>query len=56
MCNGKGKDNTCKKITIAVFNSGKIIITGGNSMEHIEIAYNFIYNFIESRKDIIQMK
>jgi len=56
MCNGKGKDNTCKKITIAVFNSGKIIITGGNSIEHIEIAYNFIYNFIESRKDIIQMK
>ena len=56
MCNGKGKDNTCKKITVAVFNSGKIIITGGNSMEHIEIAYNFIYNFIESRKDIIQMK
>tara|TARA_B100000745_G_scaffold277499_1_gene207984 strand:- start:37 stop:792 length:756 start_codon:yes stop_codon:yes gene_type:complete len=56
MCNGKGKDNTCKKITIAVFNSGKIIITGGNSIEHIEIAYNFIYQFIESRKDIIQMK
>ena len=56
MCNGKGKDTTCKKITIAVFNSGKIIITGGNSMKHIEIAYNFIYNFIESRKDIIQMK
>lgn len=56
MCNGKGKDNTCKKITIAVFNSGKIIITGGNSIEHIGIAYNFIYQFIESRKDIIQMK
>jgi TATA-box binding protein (TBP) (component of TFIID and TFIIIB) len=56
MCNGKGKDDTCKKITIAVFNSGKIIITGGNSMKHIEIAYNFIFTFIESRKDIIQMK
>ena len=28
-CNGKGKNGFCKKITVAVFNSGKIIITGG---------------------------
>lgn len=46
-CNGKGKDNTCKRITIAVFKSGKIIITGGRNKKHIQIAYEFITNFIE---------
>ena len=31
-CNGKGEGlgiGDCKRVTIAVFNSGKIIITGG---------------------------
>ena len=37
-CNGKGKDNTCKKITIAVFKSGKIIITGGRNKQNINSA------------------
>jgi hypothetical protein len=46
-CNGKGKDNSCKRITIAVFKSGKIIITGGRNKKHIQIAYEFITNFIE---------
>ncbi len=51
-CNGKGK-NCCKSITIAVFNSGKIIITGGQSYKHLNIAYNFISGIInENKKDL----
>ena len=38
MCNGKGNgcgDGDCKKVTIAVFKSGKVIITGGQNQEQI---------------------
>ena len=52
-CNGKGKDGYCKKITIAVFNSGKIIITGGQSYLHLTTAYNFIYNLINEKKQLL---
>ena len=56
-CNGKGKDNTCKKITVAVFKSGKIIITGGRSKENIQTAYVFITEFIaENSEDILVKK
>jgi len=44
-CNGKGVgigDGNCKKITISVFQSGCIIITGGQNKEQIEEAYGFI--------------
>ena len=52
ICNGKGH-NCCKSITIAVFNSGKIIITGGQSYEHLNVAYNFITKIInENKKDL----
>ena len=55
-CNGKGKDNTCKKITIAVFKSGKIIITGGRSKDNIQTAYKFITEFINENSDMILVK
>ena len=59
-CNGKGKVNSdgikcCKRITIAVFNSGKIIITGGQNRDQIKIAYHFISNFINKYKDQINL-
>jgi TATA-box binding protein (TBP) (component of TFIID and TFIIIB) len=44
-CNGKGSgdgNGKCKKITISIFQSGSLIITGGRSMEQILDAYNFI--------------
>ena len=56
VCNGKGKDNNCKKTTIAVFKSGKIIITGGQSIQQINTAYHFIDSFISNNKDLIQIK
>jgi TATA-box binding protein (TBP) (component of TFIID and TFIIIB) len=56
ICDGKGHNGACKKITIAVFKSGKIIITGGQTMEHIHTAHEFICGFILARKDDIAMK
>lgn len=54
MCNGKGDANgngDCKKVTIAVFKSGKIIITGAQNKTQLETCYRFIKNFIEDKKD-----
>jgi len=48
-CSGKGRgtlnpDDTCRKITISIFQSGKIIITGAREKEQINDAYQFITN------------
>ena len=59
MCNGKGRangDGCCKKVTIAVFKSGSIIITGGQNIEQLETAYRFIQNFIDSKKELFVLK
>jgi len=58
MCNGKGNgcgDGYCKKVTIAVFKSGKVIITGGQNKDQIIESYRFITNFIENKKDIFKL-
>lgn len=55
-CDGKGHEGFCKKITVAVFKSGKIIITGGQSTGHILKAYEFITEFIGERKELIEIK
>ena len=59
ICNGKGcgcGDGDCKKVTIAVFKSGKVIITGGQNRDQIERSYNFITTFINSNKDKYVLK
>jgi TATA-box binding protein (TBP) (component of TFIID and TFIIIB) len=59
MCNGKGRadgDGDCKKVTIAVFKSGKVIITGGQHTDQLETAYRFIRNFIDARKELFVLK
>ena len=53
-----GKDNGdeighCKKITLAIFTSGNIIVTGGRSMGQIEDAYSFLNHIISDNLDII---
>ena len=65
-CIGKGKsalvENNCKRITVAIFQSGKIIITGANSLEQIHCAYQFINKIIQDhyyfvvKKDNIEIK
>ena len=49
-----GKSEICKKITIAVFQSGCIIITGANKIEHIEIAYKFICDILSTNMKRVQ--
>tara|TARA_Y100000996_G_C22521303_1_gene642583 strand:+ start:456 stop:1199 length:744 start_codon:yes stop_codon:yes gene_type:complete len=59
LCNGKGNgcgDGQCKKVTIAVFKSGKIIITGGQNKDQINESYRFITNFIQDKKDMFLLK
>ena len=53
ICNGKGKNNNCKKITIAVFNSGKALVTGGRNIREINTAHNFITNLIDENKELL---
>ena len=48
-CYGKGTgdgDGNCKKVTIAIFDSGKILITGANSFDQVNKAYDFICKVI----------
>jgi TATA-box binding protein (TBP) (component of TFIID and TFIIIB) len=50
--NGKGNKN-CKKITIAIFESGSVLITGGISFKQIDDAYKYITDiFIKHKTEI----
>ena len=51
-CNGKS--DVCKKITIAVFQSGCVIITGANKIDHIDVAYKFICDFLKTNMNSIK--
>ena len=49
-CNGKGRgdgDGKCKKVTISIFQSGAIIITGATSIEQLNAAYSFINRVLD---------
>lgn len=56
---GKGNgvsENSCKKITIAVFQSGSVIITGAHNIEQINQAYEWINNLLLYLRDKIEKK
>lgn len=56
ICSGKGDGFTttaCKKITISVFQSGCILITGVTKNEHITIGYNFITEILKINRPTI---
>ena len=59
-CRGKGVgegDNNCRKISIAIFQSGSTIIAGGcNSIEPINRTYTFINNIIKTILSDIKKK
>jgi TATA-box binding protein (TBP) (component of TFIID and TFIIIB) len=45
ICNGQGDgkaEGACKRITIAIFQTGSIIITGARNLHQLEEAYQFI--------------
>ena len=56
-CNGKGDGlttDTCKKITISIFQSGCVLITGVTTEKHIDIAYTFITNVLKNNQESIK--
>lgn len=57
ICQGKGTGHgeaECKKITIAVFQSGCIIITGAQTHGQIKDAYDFICTLVENHYDEVK--
>lgn len=56
-CNGKGSaygDGGCKKVTIAIFQSGSVIVTGARSYDQLESAYNYICKVLANHADEIK--
>lgn len=51
-CKGKGRgtldpDDCCRKITISIFQSGKIIITGARAIKQVDECYQFIISLLK---------
>jgi TATA-box binding protein (TBP) (component of TFIID and TFIIIB) len=58
-CFGKSTgtgDGHCKKITIAIFESGSILITGGVSFHQIDDVYKYICNIIQENQQNIKKR
>lgn len=56
-CDGKGNgdgDGKCKKVTISIFQSGAIIITGATSIEQLNSAYSFINRVLDENFDELE--
>jgi TATA-box binding protein (TBP) (component of TFIID and TFIIIB) len=52
---GHGEGN-CKKVTVAIFESGSILITGGITFEQVNDAYFYICNIIKDNKNAVKKK
>jgi TATA-box binding protein (TBP) (component of TFIID and TFIIIB) len=48
------KTGVCKKVTVAVFDSGSILITGATSIQQVDDAYAFICNVIMTHIDYLK--
>jgi TATA-box binding protein (TBP) (component of TFIID and TFIIIB) len=57
-CTGKGdgsREGMCRKITIAVFQSGCVIITGAHTLQQVDDAYDFVVkNVVADHFDAIR--
>jgi TATA-box binding protein (TBP) (component of TFIID and TFIIIB) len=58
-CKGQGSgqgEGECKRITMSIFRTGRIIITGAREMKQIEAAYNFLNKVFEKHhKNILYL-
>ncbi|NBO70995.1 MAG: hypothetical protein EBU66_05450 [Bacteroidetes bacterium] len=55
-CNGQGdgtKLGSCKKITIAAFQTGSIIITGARNTQQLDEAYGFINEVLQTHRAVV---
>ena len=55
-CGRSKKNRICKMITICVFQSGNVIITGANQLQQIKDAYNFINMVFRDNYNILKRK
>ena len=54
-CLGKGGNTICKKITVAIFQSGCVTITGSNNVSQINYVYKFMSDLLEKNmEDVYQ--
>lgn len=56
-CFGKGigdGDGQCKKVTVSVFESGNVLITGANAFDQVDDAYAFIRAVFARHEGLIQ--
>jgi len=47
-------NNICKKVTIAIFESGSILITGGITFDQINVAYKYITQIIKDNTESLK--
>jgi TATA-box binding protein (TBP) (component of TFIID and TFIIIB) len=51
---GQGGESACKKITVSIFESGKILITGAISFEQIDEAYKYICTVLKTHQKTLE--
>jgi len=54
-CKGQGNgegDGQCKRITISIFRTGRIIVTGARQIEQIHVAYDFLNKIFDKHHEI----
>jgi len=52
-CLGKGPNTICKKITVAIFQSGCVTITGSTTIKQLEYVYEYMKNMLENNMNEI---
>lgn len=58
-CDGKGSgngDGECKKVTVSVFHSGNVLITGANKLEQIDETYQFVTGIFKDKQHEIEIR
>ncbi len=59
LCEGKGcgeGNGQCKKVTVSIFESGNILITGANQFVQVDDAYKYICEVLKDNNDRIRKK
>lgn len=57
-CSGNGDGNgrgSCRRVTIAVFQSGKVTVSGARSMQQVDDAYDFVTTIASKHADEIRL-
>jgi len=55
MCLTRGETCDCKSVSVLIFSSGKIILTGARKIEHIQIAFKKIQSILNENRELIEI-